>query len=569
MASGASPILHIVVVGFNHLKGWQVEYSYPAFKDDEVSSFCPEKWKYLSHLAIPDGSHNYDEDTVYFHLPSLDSDDRTVFAVGCYRQVAAAGVKNKAADVTRRTIQKSIVVLSSLPLYDRIEVKLSLVATAYCAQNDFAEYGILKEAYGNLRNCLTYPLPLKSYGASLSLPEVLCDFYHETLTLLKLILLEKRVLIFGSPVKPMCRALLTLVSVFPGTLEKGLDYCISTLKTPPCHPELDLEHFSLPSENLNADYLDVDAGCNNGDEDTGLPLSVSGSSSEIMGSQNSIVSAALTKGLSDSESSNKATSRISLFETKLGSAVWGSDLGKEAETSVTSPSPSPSNLTDEECGFPLRIFGEGYLFHPFVSLSNMEVLTEREVYGFVAGTSNALLIEKKELFDVQIEFASHRLTISDAELRKQLRLTTEDLRFLDNLVRVNSSEKQDYIEGVGWQGGEEWMRSQFRNYIVQLLRATQLPESTRENECFNPHFLQAFKKTKIYSRWMENAQLDILKLQPLHPGCGHMSVSDVKLRLSHTISTTESGRKLSFAAVTTGKAVAQTGKAVGMIILNQ
>ena len=41
----------------------------------------------------------------------------------------------------------------------------------------------------------------------------------------------------------------------------------------------------------------------------------------------------------------------------------------------------------------------------------MEVLTEREVYGFVAGTSNALLIEKKELFDVQIEVKSFSMTI--------------------------------------------------------------------------------------------------------------------------------------------------------------
>lgn len=48
---------------------------------------CPLGWKYLPTLALPDGSHNYDEDTVYFHLPSLNNPKRTIYGISCFRQI--------------------------------------------------------------------------------------------------------------------------------------------------------------------------------------------------------------------------------------------------------------------------------------------------------------------------------------------------------------------------------------------------------------------------------------------------------------------------------------------------
>lgn len=48
---------------------------------------CPLGWKYLPTLALPDGSHNYDEDTVYFHLPSLNNPKCTIYGISCFRQI--------------------------------------------------------------------------------------------------------------------------------------------------------------------------------------------------------------------------------------------------------------------------------------------------------------------------------------------------------------------------------------------------------------------------------------------------------------------------------------------------
>lgn len=87
----APPILHLLVVGFHHKKGCQVEYSYPPLSPSSPSESheCPEAWKNLPSLAMPDGSHNFVEDTVYFHLPSITHPGKTVYGVSSYRQIEA------------------------------------------------------------------------------------------------------------------------------------------------------------------------------------------------------------------------------------------------------------------------------------------------------------------------------------------------------------------------------------------------------------------------------------------------------------------------------------------------
>ena len=60
-----NPVLHVVVIGFHHKKGCQVEYSWPPLIHDGDcrSHDLPAQWKHLPSLALPDGSHNYDADT--------------------------------------------------------------------------------------------------------------------------------------------------------------------------------------------------------------------------------------------------------------------------------------------------------------------------------------------------------------------------------------------------------------------------------------------------------------------------------------------------------------------------
>lgn len=53
-------------------------YSYRIFLND-----CT-----LSFIALPDGSHNFHEDSVYFNLPSLTVPNESVYGISCYRQMS-------------------------------------------------------------------------------------------------------------------------------------------------------------------------------------------------------------------------------------------------------------------------------------------------------------------------------------------------------------------------------------------------------------------------------------------------------------------------------------------------
>ena len=66
------PILNIIVVGFHHKKGCQIEFVYPnnlnaqrqclsesCFNATDSNFTLPKRWKHLPSLALPDGSQNY------------------------------------------------------------------------------------------------------------------------------------------------------------------------------------------------------------------------------------------------------------------------------------------------------------------------------------------------------------------------------------------------------------------------------------------------------------------------------------------------------------------------------
>lgn len=234
------PVLHVLVIGFHHKKGCQVEYSYPPLMDpidgDPHSPELPSQWKQLPSLALPDGSHNFDADTAYFHLPALDNPRKTVFGISCYRQIDAEKVVNKTADITRGSVQKSVCVLSRLPLYGQIQVKMSLITEAYFQEGDFTRLDLIHQTYDNLNACLSDDmLHTQQLYVGLSAREFVQKFRQRSLVLFKLMLLERKVLFMQSPVQDLCSFFLTLLSLHPGMLESGLDEAsrIVPADTPP------------------------------------------------------------------------------------------------------------------------------------------------------------------------------------------------------------------------------------------------------------------------------------------------------------------------------------------------
>ena len=224
-----SAILHILVVGFHHQKGSTVEFAYPPLggadspETRSVTGFLPHPWRYLPHIALPDGCHNYEEDAVFFTLPHPSDSNQSVYGVACCRQTDAQDVQGRSEDITRSTIQKSICVLSHFPVFGFIEAKLNLVTHAYFNAKDFSDVSILEEAYESLNASITSQLALKMTGVGLSQQDQVLIYHHRLLQLFKALLLQKRVVVLGSPVRRLCTSVLAVASLLPSSLTSLVD----------------------------------------------------------------------------------------------------------------------------------------------------------------------------------------------------------------------------------------------------------------------------------------------------------------------------------------------------------
>ncbi|XP_029781185.1 late secretory pathway protein AVL9 homolog isoform X3 [Suricata suricatta] len=502
------PVLHIVVVGFHHKKGCQVEFSYPPLipGDGHDSHTLPEEWKYLPFLALPDGAHNYQEDTVFFHLPPRNGYGATVYGISCYRQIEAKALKVRQADITRETVQKSVCVLSKLPLYGLLQAKLQLITHAYFEEKDFSQISILKELYEHMNSSLGgTSLEGSQVYLGLSPRDLVLHFRHKVLILFKLILLEKKVLFYISPVNKLVGALMTVLSLFPESSESDWETLDPSVLEDPALKEREQvgseQTNSFPKESVPSDSP---------------PITVQPQAN---------------------------TGQVVLIPGLI------------------------SGLEEDQYGMPLAIFTKGYLCLPYMALQQHHLLSDVTVRGFVAGATNILFRQQKHLSDAIVEVEEALIQIHDPELRKLLNPTTADLRFADYLVRHVTENRDDvFLDGTGWEGGDEWIRAQFAVYIHALLAATLQLDHEKILSDYGTAFVTAWKNTHNYRVWNSNKHPALAEINPNHPFQGQYSVSDMKLRFSHSVQNSERGKKIGNVMVTTSRNVVQTGKAVGQSV---
>ncbi|GFS16689.1 late secretory pathway protein AVL9 homolog [Elysia marginata] len=179
-----------------------------------------------------------------------------VIVVGFHHKKGCQDLINKTADVTRSTVQKSVCVLSKLPLFGLIKAKLELITHAYFDERDFSQVALLEQTYKNLNASLTQIL-LQGTQVFLGLPvrDLVILYKHKIIVLFKLLLLERRVLFFGSPVERLSQTLLSIVSLFPGMLENGLlQSCNQWNKK--LSPTMGITNFSSDQDE-NEEFLEV------------------------------------------------------------------------------------------------------------------------------------------------------------------------------------------------------------------------------------------------------------------------------------------------------------------------
>lgn len=67
-----------------------------------------------------------------------------------------------------------------------------------------------------------------------------------------------------------------------------------------------------------------------------------------------------------------------------------------------------------------------------------------------------------------------KIETDNVELKRLLHLSIEDLRFADYIVKNVCEDRQELVGDMMWEGGDEWIRMQFKIYLFSLLRTSLL-----------------------------------------------------------------------------------------------
>ncbi|KAK9237741.1 transport protein Avl9-domain-containing protein [Lipomyces kononenkoae] len=215
-------IVGVCVVGFHHTRGPEVEYWI-----DETGKDQSTRWANLPFQSLPDGSHSHEEDYSYFTLfyepdeAETEKGERptTYFGISCNRQIRTTELLYKSADVTRSTVQKSVVVVARKPIFGPIREKLAVVTRAYFLQGNFEDRTIINNLYENLVQLFQNGIGEVDLYNGMTLRELVYRFKWRTLVLFKALILEPKILFFGSNTELLCSSQFSLVSLIPGLIE--------------------------------------------------------------------------------------------------------------------------------------------------------------------------------------------------------------------------------------------------------------------------------------------------------------------------------------------------------------
>lgn len=228
--------------------------------------------------------------------------------------------------------------------------------------------------------------------------------------------------------------------------------------------------------------------------------------------------------IADSNSESKSTSDTN---NDSKSNVLSRDLSVDALANTLQ---TLTGIDPTAWNAPIPIFTNGTLCLPYLSLPYLDLLSDPSVNGFVIGTSNILFRQKRQLMDIFIDIEQNTIEAHDPELRRQISLSTEDLRFIDFVVRNVQFPKEDA------EGSEQWIRKQFQGYILAMTQTAVLaPEGSKDIEHFNGNFINTWKQTDGFQSWLNNpksSEFDLKQIYSGHPFAGTLSVGDVKLKFA-------------------------------------
>ncbi|KKK20989.1 hypothetical protein ARAM_000629 [Aspergillus rambellii] len=230
----------VMVIDFHHARGPEIEL---CFGPEGTDPAAENDWSLLPFMALSDGAHLYEseytspedgqitdatvairstEEFSYFTLRRKATDtepETSLFGISCSRQIDSKSLIYRPADVTRSTVQKAVVVVTDNPKdLGQLREKLSVVTSAWFAQRDFSDFDILKKFREGLVISLEKGEASKDQTLGLSLREMIHEFKYQTLVLFKALLLQPKMLFFGTRCERLCMIQFSLISLIPGLM---------------------------------------------------------------------------------------------------------------------------------------------------------------------------------------------------------------------------------------------------------------------------------------------------------------------------------------------------------------
>ncbi|KAJ5091552.1 hypothetical protein NUU61_006422 [Penicillium alfredii] len=210
----------VLVIDFHHARGPEIEH---CIGDEGTDPATENDWSLLPFMALSDGAHLSTEEFSYFTLRRKETPTvpaTSLFGIACSRQMDSKILIHRPPDVTRSTVQKAVVVVTDTPQrVGQLREKLSVVTSAWFAQRDFSDIDILKKFREGLVISLQNDDASKDQALGLSLREMIHEFKYQTLVLFKALLLQPKILFFGSRCERLCMIQFSLISLIPGLID--------------------------------------------------------------------------------------------------------------------------------------------------------------------------------------------------------------------------------------------------------------------------------------------------------------------------------------------------------------
>ena len=457
----------------------------------------PDEWSFLPFMALPDGVHDRHQDVVFFTLPP------DVHCVACFRQAGASTAKTHSASAgrsyerhvaARGSVQKSVVLLCRRPFFGALADRLVPAVRAYFEQADFAQTHVLSSLFHSLNVSLSRPslaVPDTLFHG-LDLRNIIRQLGIQTLAVLKLIMLEKRIIVYSQPVQHACNTVVALASIFPGALDTTAP-SLPPLDVPPKgatvgHPlslfgpddriilqpyaPLPLLSEIIPNHISNACLIGTS-------HNVGLLLSSSAAAAAAVARKTSLSSNSSSTKIGQ-PNHNVTPSRPPTFvQTPTPSPARPSQQAANTPVKQSTPNATPSTTTTPDRP-PLhtpvlqsRNQGASSEKTPLPPSSSTDVTPIRRRSTTPAKPQRQSGGGGVPIVDALISLSNGKVSVS-AALEPLCRVTRQERAFMRDLMRssVTSSASVSSSGATGsFVGSDDYIRSRLREYLNGFLRS--------------------------------------------------------------------------------------------------